>query len=215
MMISPQTLELARRLLACEVVAGETSAPTESSAVRVCEKLRRPLCALAGVAGYRSLLFRALTLARTEAPGLSAVRVAADGSLEGLGEYESQIDNDHAGEAGVILIARLLGLCLALIGEVLTLRLVEDVSPSLKLTTNSATSTPFEDILKEVGQLNNVSERLESLADQHPIVEDALMSVSGNIRNTATLLEVLTLIRNKSIPLPKDAPKESLQRYKM
>ena len=215
MTISPQTLDLARRLLAYEVVAGETSAPTESSAVRVCEKLRRPLCALAGVAGYRSLLSRALTLARAEAPGLSAVQVTADGSLEDLGEFESQIDKDHAGEAGVILIARLLGLCLALIGEVLTLRLVEDVSPYLKLTTKSAAPTPFEDILKEVGQLNNVSERLESLADQHPIVEDALMSVSGNIRNTATVLEVLTLIRNKSVPLAKNAPKEPVQRYKM
>ena len=74
-------------------------------------------------------LSRALTLAIAEAPGLSAVQVTADGSLEGLGEFESQIDNDHAGEAGVILIARLLGLCLALIGEILTLRLVEDVSP--------------------------------------------------------------------------------------
>ena len=214
MMLSPQTLNLARRLLACEVVASENSEPTESSAVRVCEKLRRPLCALAGVAGYRSLLSRALTLARTEAPGLSAVQVAPDGSLEGLGEFESQIEKDHAGEAGVILIAQLLGLCLALIGEVLTLRLVEDVSPYLP-TTKSATPTPFEDILKEVGHLNNVSERLESLADQHPIVEDALMSVSGNIRNTATVLEVLALIRDKSVPLPKNEPKEPVQRYKM
>jgi len=214
MMLSPQTLNLARRLLACEVVASENSEPTESSAVRVCEKLRGPLCALAGVAGYRSLLSRALTLARAETPGLSAVQVAADGSLEGLGEFAPQIDKDHAGEAGVILIAQLLGLCLALIGEVLTLRLVEDVSPYLP-TTKSATPTPFEDILKEVGHLNNVSERLESLADQHPIVEDALMSVSGNIRNTATVLEVLALIRDKSVPLPKNEPKEPVQRYKM
>jgi hypothetical protein len=142
------------------------------------------------------------------------VQVAPDGSLEGLGEFESQIEKDHAGEAGVILIAQLLGLCLALIGEVLTLRLVEDVSPYLP-TTKSATPTPFEDILKEVGHLNNVSERLESLADQHPIVEDALMSVSGNIRNTATVLEVLALIRDKSVPLPKNEPKEPVQRYKM
>jgi hypothetical protein len=143
------------------------------------------------------------------------VQVAADGSLEGLGEFAPQIDKDHAGEAGVILIAQLLGLCLALIGEVLTLRLVEDVSPYLELATKSATPTPFEDILKEVGQLNNVSERLESLADQHPIVEDALMSVSGNIRNTATVLEVLTLIRNKSIRLPENATKQPAKPYKM
>ncbi len=143
------------------------------------------------------------------------MQVAADGSLQGVREFEPQIDKDLAGEGGVILIAQLLGLCLALIGEVLTLRLVEDVSPYLKLTTKPATAVPFEDILKEVGQLNNVSERLESLADQHPIVEDALMSVSGNIRNTATVLEVLALIRNKSVRLPENGPKDPAQRYKM
>jgi hypothetical protein len=215
MMLSPQTLDLARRLLACEAVAGKTSVPTESAAVRVCEKLRPPLCALAGVAGYRSLLSRALTLAQTKVPGLSAVQVAADGSLQGLGELEPQIDKGHAGEGEVILIAQLLGLFLAFIGEALTLRLVQDVSPHLKVTAKSSTPMPFENILQEVGQLNNVSERLESLADQHPFVEDALLSISGNIRSTATVLEVLALIRNKSIRLPKDAPKQPAERYKM
>ena len=215
MMPPPQTLDLARRLLAYEAVAGETSVPTESAAVRVCEKLRPPLCALAGVAGYRSLLSRALTLARVEAPGLSAVQVTADGCFQGLGELEPHIDKDHAEEGGVILIAQLLGLFLTLIGEALTLRLVQDISPHHKATTKSGAPMPFEDILQEVGQLNNVSERLESLADQHPFVEDALMSISGNIRSTATVLEILALIRNKSIRLPKNAPKQPAEPYKM
>jgi len=215
MMPPPQTLDLARRLLAYEVVAGKPSEPAGSAAVRVCEKLRPPLCALAGVAGYRSLLSRALTLARVEAPGLSAVQVTADGCFQGLGELEPHIDKDHAGEGGVILIAQLLGLFLTLIGEALTLRLVQDVSPHHKATTKSGTPMPFEGILQEVGQLNNVSERLESLADQHPFVEDALMSISGNIRSTATVLEVLALIKNKSIRLPKNAPKQPAEPYKM
>jgi hypothetical protein len=55
---------------------------------------------------------------------------------------------------------------------------------------------PYESILEEVQQLNDVSERLELLAAQHPLVEGALISVCGNIRNTATLLEVLVSIRN-------------------
>jgi hypothetical protein len=211
-MLSQKTLDLAQRLLTCEAVAGETFVPTESAVFRVCEKLRPPLCALAGVAGYRSLLSRALALAKTEAPDLSAVRVTADGYLQGL-EVEPQSDNGHA-EGGVVLIAQLLALFLAFIGEALTLRLVQDVSP-FKVTTKPGTSTPFETILKEVGQLNNVSERLESLADQHPFVEDALMSISGNIRSTATVLEVLALIRNKSIRLPKNAPKQPREPYKM
>ena len=209
-MLSPQTLDLARRLLACE-----TSVPAESAVIRVCEKLRPPLCALAGVAGYRSLLSLALTLAKAKAPSLSAVQVTTDGYLQGLGELDPQIDEDHAGEAGIILIAQLLGLFLAFIGEALTLRLVQDVSPHLKVTTKSGTPMPLKEIRQEVGQLNNVSERLESLADQHPFMEEALMSISGNIRSTATVLEVLALIKNKSIRLPKNAPKQPAEPYKM
>jgi hypothetical protein len=96
MMLPPQTRDLAQRLLAYEGAAGKTSEPTEFAAFRVCERLRQPLCALAGVAGFRSLLSRALTLARAEAPSLSAVQVAADGSLQGLDELRPQIDADQA-----------------------------------------------------------------------------------------------------------------------
>ena len=46
-------------------------------------------------------------------------------------------------------------------------------------------------ILHEVQQLYNVSDRLDSLAEQHPVVSEALITISGSVRNTATLLEVL------------------------
>jgi hypothetical protein len=46
-------------------------------------------------------------------------------------------------------------------------------------------------ILQEVQQLYNVSDRLDSLAEQHPLVSEALITISGSVRNTATLLEVL------------------------
>jgi hypothetical protein len=46
-------------------------------------------------------------------------------------------------------------------------------------------------ILHEVQQLNSVSDRLESLAGQHPLVSEALLTISGSVRNTATLLGVL------------------------
>ena len=120
---------MAQRLLAYEAVGDENSAPSESAASRVCAKLRGPLITLAGVAGFRSLLSRALTLARAEVPSLSAVQVAADGSLRGLDELVSQTDKEHAREGGVILIAQLVGLLLTFIGEGLTIRLVQDVWP--------------------------------------------------------------------------------------
>jgi hypothetical protein len=120
---------LAQRLLTYEAVAGENSEPAESAAFRVCAKLRRPLTTLAGVAGFRSLLSRALTLARAEVPSLGAVQVAADGSLKGLDELEPQIGKEQARDGGAILIAQLIALLLTFIGEGITLRLVQDVWP--------------------------------------------------------------------------------------
>jgi hypothetical protein len=125
----PESRHLAQRLLAYEAVAGENSEPGESAAFRVCERLRRPLITLAGVAGFRALLSRALTLARAEAPSLSAVQVAADGSLKGLDELVSQTGKEQAREGAAILIAHLIGLLLTFIGEGLTSRLVQDVWP--------------------------------------------------------------------------------------
>ena len=125
----PESRHLAQRLLAYEAVAGDNSERAESVAFRVCAKLRRPLITLAGVAGFRSLLSRALTLARAEAPSLSAVQVTADGSLKGLDELELQIDKEQARDGGAILIGQLIGLLLTFIGEGLTLRLVQDVWP--------------------------------------------------------------------------------------
>ena len=215
MAFQQETKDLARSLLAYEAVAGQSSEPTASVAVRVCEKLRGPLCLLAGVAGYRSILVRALALARAEAPSLGALQVTADGSFQGFGEVASQTDKDHTSEAGVFLTAQLLGLFISLLGAALTLQLVQDVFPNLTVATESGTITSFEDILKEVNHLNSVSDRLELLADQDPLVEEALMSVSGNVRNTASVLEVLALIRTKAGEPEKIAPKKRPNRYLM
>jgi hypothetical protein len=43
-------------------------------------------------------------------------------------------------------------------------------------------------ILREARQLRNVSDSLDSLAEQHPLVSGALITISGNIRHTAVLL---------------------------
>ena len=62
-------------------------------------------------------------------------------------------------------------------------------------------------ILHEAHQLHNVSDRLDSLAEQHPLVSEALITISGSVRNTATMLEVL--VATKIAPLsgldPADA----------
>ncbi len=50
-------------------------------------------------------------------------------------------------------------------------------------------------ILHEIRQLYNVSDRLDSLAEQHPLVSDALIGISGSVRNNATLLEVVVAMK--------------------
>jgi hypothetical protein len=66
---------------------------------------------------------------------------------------------------------------------------------------------PSTAILYEVQRLYGVSDRLDLLAEQHPLVSEALLAISGSVRNTATLLEVL--IATKMAPLsgldPADA----------
>ena len=54
-------------------------------------------------------------------------------------------------------------------------------------------------ILHEVQQLYSVSDRLDTLAEQHPLASEALITIAGNIRNTATLLVVLVAM--KIVPL--------------
>ena len=58
---------------------------------------------------------------------------------------------------------------------------------------------PSISILREAQQLHDVSDRLDSLAGLHPLVSEALISISGSVRNTATLLEVL--VATKIVPL--------------
>jgi hypothetical protein len=122
---SVENRQVAELLLACERLQGE--ALVGSPLVLVTEKLRRPIAAMAGNAGYRSLLTRALTLAKKESPALSTLRIERDGSLANFtrpGSEDSRADED------VMLTAHLLGLLVTFIGESLTLSLVRNACRS-------------------------------------------------------------------------------------
>jgi hypothetical protein len=223
-----KTRELARSLVASETDASTTSLHTSAASVRVYERLRRQLGAPVGVDGFQALASRALALARSQSPRLSAVQVTANGGLRGLGEVPSQTDADEDGEAGIVLIAQLLGLCLTFLGEATTLRLIEDfrlqvdVGPEPARTTEDtitsaadgpAMAAAFQDLLLEIDRLRNVSERIETLADRHPGMEDGLVSVAGNIRRIATVLDVFTLIRSKAGDSQEEASIPEPNRY--
>jgi hypothetical protein len=51
-----------------------------------------------------------------------------------------------------------------------------------------------------------VSERIQTLADKHPGMEDGLVSVATNIRSIATVLDIFTLIRSKAGGPQEEAP---------
>ncbi len=136
MTIPPGTRDLAHQLLAYEAFAGETSGPVTSATLRVYEKLRHSLIAFSGVASFYSLACRALALASSEVPSLSTARISEDGTLEGLAEFEPQIDIERvragefpAGKEGTALIAGLLSLLHIFLGEALTLSLLRHAWP--------------------------------------------------------------------------------------
>ena len=108
--------------------AGGEGDPAE----RVCERLRATLTTFAGTTGFRSLLARALTLAREQEPALAGVHVLEDGSLSGLDRLGGSASR-QATRAGQVLVAQLLDLLIILIGEPLTLQLVQSAWPAVSV----------------------------------------------------------------------------------
>ena len=130
---SPQMRHFAKRLTVYERRANTPSETITPPAFQVCEKLRVHLATFMGTAGFRELISCALPRAEAEAPWLGAVQVKADGSLEGFEALNTQRNPDELFEGGVVLVAQLLGLLTAFIGQSLTLRLVREVWPTVPL----------------------------------------------------------------------------------
>ncbi len=127
---------LARQLIATEAARRESTDSDAHHAARPCERLRMPLTKLVGVAGFASLLSRALALASRQAPSLSGLRVQADGSLAGFDDAQKlAATTDASAQAGEILMAELLGLLVTFIGQQLTLTLVREAWPETSLET--------------------------------------------------------------------------------
>jgi hypothetical protein len=127
----PKLRAFAVRLIAGEAKGKNASGTKKTAAFHVLEKLRPPLATLMGSTGVRGLILRALTLAGAENPCLRGVQVKADGALDGFGATESP---EEMAEGSVILVAHLLGLLVAFIGENLTLRLLDEAWPELSLS---------------------------------------------------------------------------------
>lgn len=108
-------------------------------AVRVCEKLQISLTRFAGSDGFKSLLRRALALARADVPALQTVKIKPDGSLDGCEALA--VDSANGGpEAAVGIIAHLLGLLVTFIGQPLTMALVREAWPDISLNESHSTT---------------------------------------------------------------------------
>ena len=127
--VSPEIEDLTRRLLAFEATHDTSPAPRADVAVQVIKELRVHLIRFAGADGFRSLLSRALTLAKAEVPSLKMVHVRPDGSLEGF----DGIEPPQEAQAGMVLVAHLLELLVTFIGAPLTLRLLGDKWPEASM----------------------------------------------------------------------------------
>jgi len=131
---TPQMRSMATGLIAYESTHSNLSQTKSPLGFHVCETLRPQLATLMGNGGFRALVSRALTLANEEVPWLNSVHVKLDGSLEGLDNLKKKISAENIAEGRVVLLAQLLGLLVAFIGENLTLQLVHDVWPKAPIS---------------------------------------------------------------------------------
>ena len=125
--------DFAERLIAYETKGNKSSETKPATAFLVDEKLGPHLATFMGKVGFSALLSRALVLANAEVPWLRAVHVKADGSLGGLDALGAQGNPAEIFEGKVVLLAQLLGLLVAFIGERLTLSLVREIWPRIPL----------------------------------------------------------------------------------
>lgn len=134
--------EVARQLLVHEAARRADGGGERAAAFQVCEALRGPLRKLMGVAGFRSLLSRALTLAGTEVHWLREIQIGTNGSLEGLDDIRAKLGARRIEAGEIALVAQLLGLLETFIGPVLTLSLLRDIWPKMENGNKQTRGTP-------------------------------------------------------------------------
>ncbi len=115
-----QMRDFAERLISYE--ANGNKAATHS-VFHIFEKLRPHLATLMGISGFRALLSRALVLAQEEVP-LAACGACESGwrLWKGWKNFTRRLLRTNSWRESTVLLAQLLGLLVAFIGEKLTLQ---------------------------------------------------------------------------------------------
>jgi hypothetical protein len=131
---TPQMRVWSQCLIAYEAGENYSSGTNTAPGFFALEKLRPRLAEVTGKTGFSALTSRALALAKAEVPAVRVIRINEQGAFEGLDQFEAQFERNQRAEGEVVLLARLLGLLVTLIGENLTAQIVGEVWPELSAT---------------------------------------------------------------------------------
>jgi CheY-like chemotaxis protein len=116
---------LAKCILASESFA-RTSGDDSPTIFRVCDKMRGPLQNLAGETGFRSIVARALILAKSEVAWLWPVKISDSGFFEGLALAEEKLSPLEVSRGETVMVTQILGLLFTFLGESMTHVLLHD-----------------------------------------------------------------------------------------
>ena len=119
--------------LAAFEVGGNESARVASPGISACVKLRTQLSTLMGNAGFNALLVRAIALTKKDLAGMIDLEVRPDGTLRELDPVELKANLPELSRASVAVLAELLGLLVAFIGEPLVVGIVQEIWPKFTL----------------------------------------------------------------------------------
>jgi hypothetical protein len=139
---SPQMRLLAKQLHSFEGSSDASVGTDRASTFPAVEKLRLSLIQLMGSIGCRALIARANKLAAAEIHWLAGLRIGEDGELHGVPEALKAESPTSLPDGEVALIAQLIGLLVAFIGPVLTLRLIKQVWPQLDFDSADFSKAP-------------------------------------------------------------------------
>ncbi|MEO5726667.1 MAG: hypothetical protein ABI134_17195 [Byssovorax sp.] len=123
---SPAHKSTAQRLIEEAARGDDEEVALVGATEHVFQGLHDHLAKLIGVVGFRTLLARALQLARADAPALAVVEVKPNGLIAGLSRALVGLRPAEALAAPVTLLAHFLALLSAFVGEDLTVHVVSE-----------------------------------------------------------------------------------------
>ena len=119
-----------RALVEHFTVSASAATGQELPRFRIFETIWRPIESFSGRRALESLLSRALTSSSSEFPWLGSAQFSPDGSLEGIGTAGQPVPSAaEAAAAEVAVVRSLIGLLRVILGEGVTVRILENMCP--------------------------------------------------------------------------------------